>query len=321
MTPPVAEIADRVLAGHTIGRDEALALVEHPDPYELAMWGRRITEHFQGTHVDMCAIVSARGGRCPEDCKFCAQSAHAEADAPEYPLKGVDELVEAAQRAKRAGASHFGIVTAGPDPGGDLDAICGAARAIRERVGIDVHASAGFLTADGASRVASAGVTVYNHNLETASACFPSIVSTHTHGDRVATVQVAQAAGMNLCCGCILGLGETAQDRVNLAFEIRELRPSSVPLNVLHPIPGTPLEDQPPLPPLDIIRTIAMFRFAMPRTRLRLAGGREHNLRDLQCLSLVAGANALCLGDYLTTRGRPAEEDLQMIADLGLSHS
>ncbi|MFQ5809270.1 MAG: biotin synthase BioB [Armatimonadota bacterium] len=320
MTPSVAQIADRVLAGHTIGRDDALALVEHPDPYELAMLGRRITERFQGTHVDMCAIVNARGGRCPEDCKFCAQSAHADADAPEHSLKSADELLEAAERAKRAGASHFGIVTAGPDPGGDLETVCEAAQAIRDQVGIEVHASAGFLTADAASRLASAGVTEYNHNLETARAFFPSVVSTHTHQDRVATVQAAQAAGMNVCCGCIVGLGETAEDRVHLALEIRELGPSSVPLNVLHPIPGTPLENQPPLPPLDIVRTIAMFRFVMPKTRLRLAGGREHNLRDLQCLSIVAGANALCLGDYLTTRGRPAEEDLQLIADLGLSH-
>ncbi len=225
----------------------------------------------------------------------------------------------AAERAKRSGASHFGIVTAGPDPGGDFDAICSAAEAIRERVGIEVHASTGFLTPDEAGQLASAGVTEYNHNVETARAVFPSVVSTHTYEERVATIRSAQAAGMNVCCGCIVGLGETAENRVDLALEVRELGPNSVPLNVLHPIPGTPLEKQAPLPPLEIIRTIAMFRFVMPKTRLRLAGGREHNLRDLQCLSIVAGANALCLGDYLTTRGRPAEQDVQMLEDLELS--
>jgi biotin synthase len=316
----IAETAERVLAGGTIGREEALCLVQNPDAYELAMWGRRITEQFQGTHVDMCAIVNARGGRCPEDCTFCAQSAHADTNAPTYPLKSREELLHSAERARAAGAVHFGIVTAGRDPGDDLDAICDAGWAIRERVGIDVHASCGFLTAAQAQQLVSAGIRHYNHNVETTRALFPDIVSTHSYEERVATVRTAQAAGMGVCCGCIIGMGETAEERVDLALELRELAPDSVPLNVLHPIPGTPLQDVPPLPPLDIIRTIAMFRFVMPGTQLRLAGGRERNLRDLQSLALVAGANALCLGDYLTTPGRPAEQDLQMIQDLALSY-
>jgi len=315
----IAETAERVLAGQSIGRDDALAVVEHPDLYELAMWGRRITEHFHGTHVDMCAIVNARSGLCPEDCKFCAQSARADTEAPSYPLKSEEELLRAAQRAKVAGATHFGIVTAGPDPGGDFEAVCDAAQAIRARVGIEVCASIGFLSPNQARQLASAGVAHYNHNVETTRANFPTIVSTHTYEERLATVRNAQAAGLKACCGCIIGMGETAADRVDLALEIRELGPESAPLNVLQPIPGTPLANQPPLAPLEIIHTIAMFRFVMPKTRLRYAGGREHNLRDLQSLGLIAGVNALCLGDYLTTRGRLAEEDLQMIRDLRLS--
>ncbi len=310
-------LADRALAGANIEPHEALWLLEQ-DPYELAMWGRRVTEHFHGNRVDLCSIVNARSGRCPEDCKFCAQSAHYDTLVATYPLRDAEGIVAAAEQARQAGADRFDIVVAGQGAGDDLDAICGMFRDIRSRTGLDLCASLGRLSPDDAHVLRAAGVTRYNHNVETARARYPEIVTTHAYEERLATLRNVRAAGMELCCGGIIGMGEGPGDRVQFAFELRALDPEVVPLNVLNPIPGTPLEHGEPVPPLDIIRTIAMFRFVLPRAVIKLAGGRERNLRDLQALGIVAGANGLIIGNYLTTLGRPPEEDLQMIRDLGL---
>jgi len=314
----LGDLAQMVLGGGEIGLPEAVSLLDQ-DPYELAMWGRRITEAYHGKRVDLCSIVNGRSGRCPEDCKFCAQSAFYETGIATFPLRGEAEILAAAEEAKRAGAHRFDIVVAGADPGGDFERICGMLSRIRERTGLQTCASLGALTPAQAQALRSAGVTRYNHNVETTRARFAQIVSTHTYDHRLATLSNVRQAGMELCCGCVIGLGESTEERARLALEIRELEPEVVPLNVLNPIPGTPLADMAPLAPLNIVRTIAMFRFVMPRAVIKLAGGRERNLRDLQALGLVAGANGLILGNYLTTLGRPAEDDLQMIADLGLT--
>ncbi|MFQ6133749.1 MAG: biotin synthase BioB [Armatimonadota bacterium] len=319
-TMELAEVAGRVLEGGRIGLEEALFLLRQ-DPYELAMWGRRITEAHHGKRVDLCSIVSGRSGRCPEDCKFCAQSVFYQTGIETFPLREAGEILAAAEEAKRVGAHRFDIVVAGTDPGGDFERICGMLGAIRERTGLETCASLGSLTPEQARELRAAGVSRYNHNVETARAFFPEIISTHGYDDRLETLRNVREAGMELCCGCIIGLGESVQDRAQMALEIRELEPEVVPLNVLNPIPGTPLEEVEPIAPLDIIRAIAMFRFVMPKAVIKLAGGRERNLRDMQALGVVAGANGLIVGNYLTTAGRAPEEDLRMIADLGLTAS
>ena len=313
-----ARLARHVLAGGVIGRDEALLLMAHPDVYELAMWARRITERFHGKRVDCCSIISARSGRCPEDCRFCAQSAHWTTNAPLHPLLPPERILDAARNARAAGAGRFDVVVSGADAGEDFDAICQVLAEVRRDTGLETCASLGSLTGERARRLRESGVTRYNHNVETTRARYPEIVSTHRYEDRVATIRLVKESGIELCCGCIIGMGESPEDRVDLALELRDLEPDAVPINVLNPIPGTPLEHMPPIPPLEIIRTIAMFRFVMPRTILKYGGGRERNLRDLQALGMVAGINGLILGNYLTTTGRPPAEDLQMIRDLGL---
>ena len=311
------DLADRVLSGGSMEPDEALGLLAQ-DPYELAVWGRRVTERFHGTRVDLCSIVNARSGLCPEDCKFCAQSAHYHTGVATYPLRDPADIVAAAQAARDTGAHRFDIVVAGQGPGGDLNAICRTFRDIRTCTGLALCASLGRLSPEDARQLRAAGVTRYNHNVETNRARYPEIVSTHAYEERLETLANVRAEGMELCCGGIIGMGESPADRVQFAFELRALEPAVVPLNILNPIPGTPLEHAAPIPPLDIIRTIAMFRFVLPRAVIKLAGGRERNLRDLQALGIVAGANGLIIGNYLTTLGRPPEDDLQMIRDLGL---
>ncbi|MFQ6098685.1 MAG: biotin synthase BioB, partial [Armatimonadota bacterium] len=228
------------------------------------------------------------------------------------------DILRAAKEAAAHGAERFDVVVSGADPGGDFDAICEALADVRAQTGLNTCASLGALTRAQARQLREAGVTRYNHNVETARARYAEIVSTHPYQRRLETIRIVKEEGLELCCGCIIGMGESPEERVDLALELRALEPDCVPINVLNPIVGTPLEGTPPLPPLEIIRTIAMFRFVMPDVTLKYGGGRERNLRDLQALGMVAGVNGLILGNYLTTLGRPPEQDLQMIRDLGL---
>jgi len=269
--------------------------------------------------VDFCAIVNARAGRCPEDCAFCAQSARHGGAGPSYPLLPPERIVDAAERARAAGALRFSLVTAGRGPGRDLHAICATVEKVIAATGLTVCCSLGFLTGDEARSLRQAGVSRYHHNLETSPSHFGRICSTHTWADKVATLRTARAAGMELCSGGIIGLGETAEDIVELAFALKELAVDSIPVNFLDPIPGTPLSGVAPPDPLVLLRALAVFRLVMPAVSIRLAGGREKNLRDLQALALWAGANGLMIGDYLTTPGRPADLDRRMVEDLGLA--
>jgi biotin synthase len=270
-----------------------------------------------GPTVEVEGIVSGKTGGCPEDCHFCSQSSRFDSPVRATPLLDRDELLAAAEETARLGASEFCIVLAvrGPDER-TLARVIEMIPLIREGTGLNVAASLGILTADQARRLADAGLHRYNHNLETARSFFPEVVSTHTWEERRDTCRLVLDAGMELCCGAILGMGESDGQRLELLAELREVGPTEVPLNFLNPRPGTPMAGRPLVEPMEAIRWIALFRLALPEVILRYAGGREVTLRELQALGLTAGVNALIVGNYLTTLGRPPEQDLQLLADL-----
>jgi len=321
----VAELGARVRKGGRLDRGEILCLVEEArrEPYELLHWAHRIRQRHFSTMVRFCAIVPGKRGGCGEDCRWCAQSAHHTASEPSGSRTEVAEIVAAARLAAGNRAASLGIVNSGRRPTNrDVEDVVRAAGQISREGILDLGlcASLGELNDAQARRLADAGIRHYNHNLETSRRMFPQMVTTHSYDDRFRTLQVARRAGLQLCCGGIFGLGETWADRVDLALTLREdVRPAVVPLNFLHPIPGTPLENTVPLRPMEILCIIAIFRLVLPAVDLKVAGGREVNLRDLQSWMFYAGATSCLIGNYLTTCGRPAEEDLRMVEDLGFT--
>lgn len=308
-------LADRVLQGRGISRLEALDVVRAPDAEtpEILRAALRVREFHHGRTVKIHILLNAKSGLCPEDCSFCAQSAFARAPVEKYRLMSQERIVRAAEQAARAGAWKFCIVTATRGPSErDLDVICSAVRRIKAEVGVRVCTSLGILEPGQARRLAEAGVDRFNHNLETSRRFFPQICSTHTYEDRVRTVREVQAAGIESCCGGIVGMGETAEDVVELAFALRELGATSIPVNFLDPRPGTPLAGRPRVPPAYALRVLAMFRFVNPSRDIRAAGGREVTLGDAQDQALLP-ANSIFTNGYLTTGGRAAGQDLEMI--------
>lgn len=276
-----------------------------------------LREDFFGNRIELCSIINAKSGRCPENCAFCAQSAHYTTDAPVYPLKRLEEIVAGAQQAEAEGSHCYGIVTSGAriDHGGEFETILAAIRTIREKCALAPSASLGILDRKMAQALADAGCVTYHHNLETARSFFPQICSTHDYEEDVETIRIAKAAGMRVCSGGILGLGESLEQRIELAETLRQLEVNSVPLNFLNPIQGTPLSGKQTLTPMDCLRSIAMFRYWLPRTPIRVCGGRELNLREFQSWIFMAGATGTMIGNYLTTSGRDRDTDMQMIRD------
>jgi len=317
------ELARAVCSGYRVDRATALALHETPDRdlLELLAGADRIRRHFKGNKATLCSIVNAKSGRCPENCAFCSQSAHHKSDIPVFPLLSEEEIVAHFQAASAYPIDRFGIVMSGKglEVGGEAEVLCRTIRRIRESAnGMTVCASLGILSDEVAALVKKAGLQSYHHNVETSRGFFPRVCSTHQFEERVNTVRTAKRAGFQVCCGGIFGLGESAEDRVDLAMLLRELEVDSVPLNFLVPIPGTKLADAIPLEPVEILKIIALFRYVLPEKDIRVCGGRETNLRDLQGLVFFAGANGFMLGNYLTTKGRSPEDDLQLLGDLGL---
>lgn len=314
----IHKAVQRAISGDPLEAEEGLRLFELP----LAdlMWGAsRVREHFFGRGVKLCAIVNAKSGRCPEDCAFCAQSAHHRAKIQVYPLMSPEEILRRAKEAEAMGARRFSIVTSGRSPSErELDRIAEAVAAIRKETSLIPCASLGLLDLGKAQRLREAGLECYHHNLETARSFFPHICTTHPYEDDIETLRVAQDAGLEVCSGGIFGLGESRQQRVELALTLRELGVKSIALNFLHPIPGTKLERQRPLPPAELLRSVAVFRLMLPDRDIRICGGRAFGLRDLHPLVIPAGANGLMIGNYLTTRGRNYKDDLQMLKDLEL---
>ncbi len=314
-------MARRVLEGQLLGRGDLLALVElsRNDLPDMVYWAWQIRQARFGRRVRLCRIIAGKAGGCGENCKWCAQSA-AMVPKPRYATMG--QILQTAQDARDRRAAGIGIVNSGRRPNqAELQTVIDAAGEIRRLHGQAVYvcASLGELTPNQAAGLASAGVQRYNHNLESSRRFYPNVVGSHSYDDRLATLATARQAGMKLCCGGIFGLGETWEDRVDLALTLRdEVGPEIVPLNFLHPIPGTPMEHVAPVSPAEAIAIITIFRLAMPEVDLKIAGGRESNLRGLQSWMFHAGATSIITGGYLTTPGQGSDADLRMIQNLGL---
>lgn len=313
-------LAERVIVGERLSRDEGRTVLDAPREEDLALvdaaW--RVRRAFHGDRLRIHVLRNAMSGVCPEDCHFCSQSSISGAPVKKYALQSKEELVRGAVAAKELHAWKYCIVTATRGPSEkDLDRICDAVREIKRTVDIKVCTSLGLLTHDQAARLKDAGVDRFNHNLETSERLFPSICTTHTYEDRVRTIRHVKEAGMQACCGGILGMGETHDDVLDLAFTLADLGVDSVPVNFLDPRPGTPLASARPPTPRECLRYLCLFRLVLPRQDLRAAGGREANLRTLAPMALLA-VNSIFSGGYLTTPGAPPSEDARMIADLGL---
>ncbi|MFN0068707.1 MAG: biotin synthase BioB [Limisphaerales bacterium] len=317
-------LGQRVLDGGNVGREEALflfGLERTGDVFELLAWANRIREHFKGNQVHLCSIVNAKAGGCSENCRFCSQSSFHSTGSPRYGFVDPEPVQAAAEEAGRHGVTAVGLVAAwkGLNEGPMLDEVCDRIRELKASGKARPDASLGLIKSPRvAERLKEAGLECYGHNLESSRRFFPEHCTTHGFEDRLATIGHLKAAGIKICSGGIIGMGETREDRCDLALELRAIGAHVVPINILNPIPGTPFEKQPPLEPLEILKTIACFRFLLPRQEIMVAGGRTKNLRDLQSLIFAAGASALMVGNYLTTLNRPVEEDLQMLKDLGL---
>jgi len=283
----------------------------------LAALAHEVRLAWCGPEVEVEGILSAKTGGCPEDCHFCSQSSQFDTQVQATPFLDTDEVLAAAEETARLGASEFCIVLAvrGPDER-TMQRIIELVPLVRDRTGLNVAVSAGILTAEQAVRLAEGGVHRYNHNLETSRSYFPSIVTTHSWQERFDTCELVRENGMELCCGVLLGMGESIEQRLELLGQLRDVEPAEVPLNFLNPRPGTPLADKLVVQPLEALRWIALFRLALPSVILRYAGGREVTLRELQAMGMTSGINALIVGNYLTTLGRAPEDDLQMLDDL-----
>lgn len=309
----------KVLAGGSITFEEAERLLATDEFMTLADCANTITRTFNGDTVDVEALINAKSGRCPEDCSFCAQSSFYDTGIAKHPLLPKEVLVENAKKAKDAGATSFCLVCAYRDPPEkDFKQICETITEIRSRVDIEVNVSLGFMTPARARRLRELGVKRYNHNLEAAESYFSKICKTHEFADRVNTAKIVKQAGLELCSGGIIGMGESKKERLELAFSLASLHPDEVPINILIGREGTPMGGFQPIDPLEAIKTIAVWRFIMPKTILKIAGGREVHLKDKERLALKAGANGIITGGYLTAGGNAPNKDIAMIKEIGL---
>jgi biotin synthase len=316
----LTELREQVLErGVPLSESQILTVLRSPDELlpELLELAHAVRMKWCGPEVEVEGIVSIKTGGCPEDCHFCSQSGQFTSPVRSVWLN-IPELVKAAEQTAATGASEFCIVAAvrGPDER-LMTQMREGVKAIKEAVDIEVAASLGMLTQEQVDDLADMGVHRYNHNLESARSYFPQVVTTHSWEERWDTCQMVRASGMELCCGCLVGMGETVEQRAELAAQLAELAPDEVPLNFLNPRPGTPFGDLPLMDSKDALRTIAAFRLALPRTILRYAGGRELTLGDLGTREgLLGGINAVIVGNYLTTLGRDPEDDLALLDDL-----
>jgi biotin synthase len=323
----ISELGKRVLGGGQINRDEALwlfSLEASADILDLLSWANRVREKFKGNKIHLCSIVNAKAGACSENCSFCAQSSHYQTGSPKYGFIDPEPVAEAAEEANKNRVTAVGLVAAwkGLNEGPMLDEVCARVREMKAGGKTRPDVSLGIIKSQRvADRLKEAGVECYGHNLESSRRFFPQTCTTHTFNDRLETIGYLKKAGIKICSGGIIGMGETREDRCDLAFELKAIGANVVPVNILNPIPGTPFAKNEPLPVLEILKTIACFRFILPRQEIMIAGGRTVNLRDAQSMIFTAGASALMVGNYLTTLNQPVEKDLQMLKDLGLDPS
>ncbi len=324
MSKDILKITDKILNGYNISFKEAkqIYLSKNILLFDLLWAANKVREKFKRNKIELCSIVNAKSGNCSQDCKFCAQSGHNRAEIERYPLLREDEIMNAARSAVENKATCFGIVTSGKEINNakEISIISAAVRKIKKNIPyLKCSVSLGILDKSFLLELKKAGLDRLHHNLETSEEYFPKMCTTHTYQDRLKTISRAKEMGFQLCSGGIFGLGETKIDRLKLAFTLKAIDVSSVPLNFLHPIKGTALEGAPLMPPGEILRTIAIFRLILPKKDIKVCGGRVVNLRSLQSMIFFAGASGMMIGNYLTQPGREPAADLAMIRDLGLN--
>lgn len=313
-----AELGRKALEGDELSREDGLYLAEEAPHRDILYWAGEVRARRSGDEVALCAIANARSGACTEDCAFCAQSARHDTGVSEYSLRPSADLSRAGRDAEAAGVDAFCIVTSGRGPAGEFEALLERARDVKAAIGVELHVSVGALERSQVRELVGAGVTSANHNLETSERFYPSICTTHDWRERARNVELLRDEGLDPCSGGIFGMGETWADRVDLALALRRLGVRRVPVNFLDSVRGTPLEGRGPMAAREALRVIAVLRLILPDATIRVCGGRERVLGPLQPLMFDAGASATMLGDYLTTEGRPGEEDLALIRSLGL---
>lgn len=317
----IEDCQKKALSGVEISDYDLGNLINIPNEYlkELSDSANRITRFFHGNRVDVEQIVNIKKNYCSEDCSFCGQSAFFNTGIDSYQLLPADEIVQRAKKAKDEGAESYCLVAAWRQPSeADFVKVCDIISEINKQVGISIECSLGFLTAEQAIRLKQLGVKRYNHNLETSRSKFADICTTHTYQDRIDTLDIARNAGLELCTGGIIGLGETRMQRLELIQDLARLKPEEVTINILVPIPGTPLEIQKPLPIDEILRTFAVTRFALPKSIIKISGGREVHLQDSGEELLLSGANGIISSGYLTMGGNEMKQDLEMIKKINL---
>ena len=320
-TERLDRITADVLAGRKVTLDDALFLADYPDIDALCDAADSIRMKFAGNAVDSCSIVNARSGLCSEDCKWCAQASRHHTGCEVYDFIDEKELMEAARRNQEAGIHRFSLVTSGRAVGPkEIGRFCDMIRKLSEETDLYLCASMGLIGPDEMKLLAEAGVKRYHCNMETASSFFPTLCTSHTPADKARTIRAAREAGLDVCSGGIIGMGETMRQRVEFAFELAGLDVDSVPLNILNPIPGTPLADQPLISEEEIIRTAAVFRFILPDKAIRFAGGRLRLSRESMIRMLRGGINGALMGDMLTTVSNRIADDRRMFADAGLDY-
>ena len=313
-------IAEKIINGERLKSDDDLKFLLTMPLEDLQAGAALIQKNFCGNHIDLCTIINGKSGRCGEDCKYCAQAARHKTGVDEYNFLPTEKILEVALTDERAGVNRFSIVTSGRTlDGKNFERAIEAYKVLHDKVRIKLCASHGILTAEQLQRLKAAGVTRYHHNLETSRRFFPHICTTHTFDDRIKTIKLAQKIGLEICSGGIIGMGETWQDRIDLAFELAALEIKSIPINILNPIKGTPLENLKTLAPEEILRTIAIFRYINPSANVRLAAGRKF-LPDAGASAFLHGASAAITGNMLTTSNTNIKSDLKLLDELGLTN-
>lgn len=319
--PNILELAREIIAGRRLTRDDDLSFFAAADLSELCAAADEIRKSLCGDRVDLCSIINGRSGRCSENCKFCAQSSHNCTGVEEYSFLDVETILEDCRKHEHKGVHRYSIVTAGRNlSGGDLEKACRAYKEMKKACGIELCASHGLLSEAAFSALRECGVSNYHENLETSKRNFPNICTTHTYEDKIDSIRLAQKLGFNVCSGGIIGMGETFEDRLDMALSLSELGIQSIPLNALMPIPGTPYENLEQLSQDDILRTIAMFRFINPEAWIRLAAGKSL-MEDSGRVAFLYGANATITGDLLTTSGNNIDQDKAMLRGMGFNLS
>jgi biotin synthase len=317
----IEKCGEKALNGEPVTPEEALELLELPSDLIMPLMAAAdsVRRYYKGNAISLCSIVNARSGRCTEDCAFCSQSVFSRSDIQEYDLMDNDKIIAAGKDAVKNGAHKFGIVTSGKGAEtkqGDIEKICDSISSMKSSLDVHRCASLGVIDEQQARALKEAGLEEFHHNIETARSFYPNVCTTRTYDENISSIRAAKSAGLRVCGGGIFGMGEDNRQRVEMAEELRNLDIDSIPLNFLVPIEGTKLENVKPLRPIEILKIIAVYRLYLPDKDIKVAGGREKNLRDLQSFIFFAGANSTMVGNYLTTKGRDGADDLKMIEDM-----